>query len=75
MKLESINVKLAWAVLVTGVTLTVLAGAFTIMTGATSALLVAAFGAVAAQAGKVTLRPRPEPAASVEERLADLVAA
>lgn len=75
MNLETINTKLAWAVLVTGVTLTILAGAFTLMTGATSALLVAAFGAVAAQAGKVTLRPRAESVARVEERLADLVAA
>jgi len=75
MKLESINTKLAWAVLITGLTLTVMSGAFVLMTGATNALLVAAFGAVAAQAGKVTLRPRPEITTTVNERLKELVTA
>lgn len=59
MNFESINVKLAWAVLVAGVTLTVLAGAFVVLTGATGGLLVAAFGAVAAQVGKISLRDNP----------------
>jgi hypothetical protein len=35
MHLESINAKLAWAVLVAGLALTVLAGAFVVLTGAT----------------------------------------
>ena len=59
MNFESINVKLAWAVLITGLALTVLAGAFVVMTGATGGLLVAAFGAVAAQVGKISLRDNP----------------
>jgi len=75
MNLATINTKLAWAVLITGLTLVVMSGAFVIMTGATNALLVAAFGAVAAQAGKVTLRPRPAPVATVNERIKELVTA
>ena len=59
MNLESINAKLAWAVLVAGLALTVLAGAFVVLTGATGGLLVAAFGAVAAQIGKISLRDNP----------------
>ena len=59
MNFEAINVKLAWAVLVAGLGLTVLAGAFVILTGATGGLLVAAFGAIAAQVGKISLRDNP----------------
>jgi hypothetical protein len=59
MTLEFINAKLAWAVLITGLTLTVLSGAFVVMTGASNGLLVAAFGAVAAQVGKISLRDNP----------------
>ena len=75
MNLTMINTKLAWAVLISGLLLTIMAGAFAIMTGATNALLVAAFGAVAAQTGKVTLRPRPESKAAANERLKELVTA
>lgn len=75
MNLATINAKLAWAVLITGLALTVLAGAFVLMTGTTSALLIAAFGAVAAQTGKVTLRPRPEQTVTVNERIQELVTA
>ncbi len=59
MNLESINAKLAWAVLVGGLGLTILAGAFVVLTGTTGGLLVAAFGAVAAQIGKISLRGNP----------------
>ncbi len=59
MNLESINVKLAWAVLIAGLALTVLAGVFVVLTGTTGGLLVAAFGAVAAQVGKISLRDNP----------------
>jgi len=59
MNFESINVKLAWSVLIAGLTLTVLAGVFVVLTGAIGGLLVAAFGAVAAQVGKVSLRANP----------------
>jgi ABC-type branched-subunit amino acid transport system ATPase component len=78
MNLDSINAKLAWAVLVTGVTLTVLAGAVVVLTGATGGLLVAAFGAVAAQIGKISLRDNPASGlslASPTEAHTDLVAA
>ena len=59
MNFEAIGVKLAWAVLVAGLGLTVLAGAFVVLTGATGGLLVAAFGAVAAQVGKISLGSYP----------------
>lgn len=76
MKLESINTKLAWAVLITGLALTTLSGAFAVMTGASSALLIAMFGAVAAQIGKVSLRDEPQVAVlTPNERLKELVAA
>ena len=74
MKLESINVKLAWAVLIAGLTLTVMSGAFAIMTGQPTVLLVALLGAVAAQAGKITLRDAPEVKAA-NDRLKELVTA
>ena len=78
MNFESINVKLAWAVLIAGVTLTVLAGAFVVLTGAYGGLLVAAFGAVAAQVGKISLRDNPASSfarMSSGEAQPDLVAA
>lgn len=78
MNFESINVKLAWAVLITGLALTVLAGAFVVLTGASGGLLVAAFGAVSAQIGKVSLRDNPQSSISrvpAREAQPDLVAA
>jgi hypothetical protein len=59
MNFDSINAKLAWAVLIAGFSLTVIAGAFVILTGATGGLLIAAFGAVAAQGGRISLRTNP----------------
>lgn len=76
MNLELINSKLAWAVLITGVVLVAISSAFVLMTGTSSALLVALFGAVAAQVGKVTLRDMPAVAVlTPNERLKELVAA
>ena len=76
MKLESINTKLAWAVLITGVLLVALSSTFVVVTGASGGLLVALFGAVAAQIGKVTLRDIPAVAVlTPNERLKELVAA
>ena len=78
MNFEAINVKLAWAVLVAGLGLTVLAGAFVILTGATGGLLVAAFGAIAAQVGKISLRDNPASSTArirSSEAQPDLVAA
>lgn len=74
MKLESINIKLAWAVLIAGLLLAVMAGAFTLMTGNFNVLLVAMLGAVAAQAGKITLRDAPD-IETANERLKELVTA
>ncbi len=76
MKLESINSKLAWAVLIAGLGLTTLSGAFVLMTGASSALLVAMFGAVAVQIGKISLRDMPAVTPlTPNDRLKELVAA
>ena len=76
MKLESINTKLAWAVLITGVLLVALSSTFVVVTGASGGLLVALFGAVSAQIGKVTLRDMPAVAVlTPNERLKELVAA
>jgi hypothetical protein len=78
MNLDTINAKLAWAVLIAGLALTVLAGAFVILTGATGGLLVAAFGAVAAQVGKISLRDNPTTSPArlrASETQPDLVAA
>ena len=75
MKLEKINRKLGWAVLISGITLALLAGVFTLMAGNGTVLLVSGLGIVAAQAGRVALREN-QPAARVpNERLCDLVAA
>jgi hypothetical protein len=75
MKLEAINTKLAWAVLIAGLLLSVMAGAFTLMTGNFNVLLVAMLGAVAAQAGKISLRDTDEAVTSPNERLKELVTA
>jgi hypothetical protein len=75
MKLESINAKLAWAVLFAGLLLAVMASAFTLMTGNVSVLLVAMLGAVAAQAGKISLRDADEGSPTPNERLKELVTA
>ena len=78
MNLDMINAKLAWGVLIAGLGLTVLASAFVVLTGATGGLLVAAFGAVSAQVGKVSLRDNPASSISrvtAREAQPDLVAA
>lgn len=75
MKLEKINRKLGWAVLISGMTLALMAGVFTLMAGNGTVLLVSALGIVAAQAGRVALREN-QPASKIpNERLRDLVAA
>ncbi len=76
MKLESINHKLAWAVLFAGVGLATLSSAFVLMTGVSTGLLIALIGAVGAQIGKVALRDMPAVAVlTPNERLKELVAA
>lgn len=75
MTLEKINRKLGWAVLISGITLALLAGVFTLMAGNATVLLVSALGIVAAQAGRVALRENQPVARVANERLSDLVAA
>ena len=75
MKLEKINRKLGWAVLISGIALALLAGVFTLMAGNATVLLVSGLGIVAAQAGRVALRENPPVTQVPNERLRDLVAA
>lgn len=75
MKLESINKKLAWAVLVAGLLLALMAGGFTLMTGNFAVLLVAMFGAVAAQVGKITILTPTKQDPTPNDRLKELVTA
>ena len=75
MNFASINTKLAWAVLIMGVVLTVLSAAFVIMTGSATALTVTAFAAVAAQAGKISLRDEAPDTTGAVELTPELVAA
>lgn len=75
MKLEKINRKLGWAVLISGITLALLAGVFTLMAGNATVLLVSGLGIVAAQTGRVALRENPPVTKVPNERLRDLVAA
>lgn len=75
MSFASINTKLAWAVLVLGVVLTALSAAFVVMTGSATALTVTAFAAVAAQAGKISLRDEAPATAAAIELTPELVAA
>ncbi len=75
MKLEKINRKLGWAVLISGITLALMAGVFTLLAGNATVLLVSGLGIVAAQAGRVALRENPPVTRVPNERLRDLVAA
>ncbi len=75
MTLERINRKLGWAVLISGITLAVLAGAFALMTGNATVVLVIGFGAVAIQAGRVALRENAPTTTTSRERIRELVAA
>ena len=75
MNFESITPKLAWAVLVSGVVLVALSGAFVLMTGNAAALTITAFAAVAAQAGKIALRDEAPATVAQVERTPELVAA
>jgi hypothetical protein len=75
MKFEMINAKLAWAVLIAGVGLATLSSGFVLMTGTSSGLLVAMFGAVSAQVGRLALRGLSTVATRPNERVQELVAA
>lgn len=75
MKLEKINRKLGWAVLISGIALALLAGVFTLMAGNATVLLVSGLGIIGAQAGRVALRENPPVTHAPNERLRDLVAA
>jgi len=75
MTLDRINRKLGWAVLISGITLAVLAGTFALMTGNATVVLVVGFGVVAIQAGRVALRENAPTTATSKKRIRELVAA